>query len=52
MSVAASGQRQDPAEADNFRTIVTIALEAAQRGEPHLTMTGMTRKITEALDAA
>jgi hypothetical protein len=46
--------KQDPAEADNFRSIVTIAIEAAtqaRKGEPSPTMTDMTRKITEALDA-
>ncbi|MDH6141297.1 MULTISPECIES: hypothetical protein [Kitasatospora] len=46
-------KRQDPAEADNFRSIVLLALEAAtHRGEPSPTMTDMIRKITNALDAA
>jgi hypothetical protein len=46
--------KQDPAVADNFRSIVTIAIEAAtqaRKGEPSPIMTDMTRKITEALDA-
>ena len=46
---------QDAAEADNFRATVLIALEAATRahkGAPSPTMAEMTRKITEALDAA
>ncbi|MEV0826996.1 hypothetical protein [Nonomuraea rubra] len=48
-------QQQDPAEADNFRRTVTVALEAAtrnQKGRPSPTLTEMARKITEALDAA
>ncbi|MFC0032368.1 hypothetical protein ACFFMM_22885 [Micromonospora chaiyaphumensis] len=48
-------RKQDPAEADNFRRTVLIAVEAATRahkGEPGPTMAEMTRKITEALDAA
>jgi hypothetical protein len=47
-------KKQDPAEADNFRSTVIIAIEAATRahkGEPSPTMAEMTRKITEALDA-
>ncbi|MGG7569565.1 hypothetical protein [Streptomyces sirii] len=43
---------QDPAEADNFRSTVTVAIEAATRahkGEPGPTMAAMTRKITGAL---
>ncbi|MET8908950.1 hypothetical protein [Micromonospora sp. NPDC004551] len=48
-------REQDPAEADNFRRTVIVAVEAATRahkGEPSPTMAEMTRKITEALDAA
>ncbi|TJZ57304.1 hypothetical protein FCH28_07695 [Streptomyces piniterrae] len=48
-------REQDPAEADNFRSTVIVALEAATRahkGEPSPTLADMTRKITEALDAA
>ncbi|MEU8175721.1 hypothetical protein AB0C14_22820 [Microbispora hainanensis] len=48
-------RRQAPAEADNFRSTVLVAVEAAtraQKGEPSPTMADMTRKITEALDAA
>ncbi|MFI6353367.1 hypothetical protein ACIBJF_12035 [Streptomyces sp. NPDC050743] len=48
-------KKQDPAEADNFRSTVLVALEAATRahkGEPGPTMAEMTRKITAALDAA
>ncbi|MGY4957770.1 hypothetical protein [Streptomyces nigrescens] len=48
-------KRQVPAEADNFRSTVFVAIEAATRahkGEPSPTMAEMTRKITEALDAA
>ncbi|MEJ3746938.1 hypothetical protein WEI85_27085 [Actinomycetes bacterium KLBMP 9797] len=47
--------KQDPVEADNFRGIVAIAIEAAtqaREGEPSPTMVEMTRKITAALDAA
>jgi hypothetical protein len=47
--------KQDPAEADNFRGTVLVAVEAAARthqGQPSPTMADMTRKITEALDAA
>ncbi|MFG1682691.1 hypothetical protein ACGFNP_21165 [Nonomuraea sp. NPDC049269] len=46
--------QQDPAEADNFRGTVTVAIEAARthQGEPSPTMAEMARKITEALDAA
>lgn len=47
--------QQDPAEADNFRRTVLIAIEAAaraQKGEPSPTMAEMARKITAALDAA
>ena len=47
--------KHDPAEAGNFRGTVIVAIEAAVRarkGEPSPTITEMTRKITEALDAA
>jgi hypothetical protein len=46
---------QAPAEVDNFRSTVIVAIEAAaqtHKGEPSPTMTEMARKITEALDAA
>jgi hypothetical protein len=45
---------QDEAEAENFRTTVAIAVEAANRahkGAPSPVMAEMTRKITEALNA-
>ncbi|MFG2502187.1 hypothetical protein ACGFSB_28745 [Streptomyces sp. NPDC048441] len=48
-------KKQEPAEADNFRGTVIVAIEAAarsRRGQPSPTMTEMSRKITEALDAA
>ncbi|WP_405862885.1 hypothetical protein OG407_30950 [Streptomyces sp. NBC_01515] len=48
-------KKQDPAEADNFRGTVLVALEAAVRpkkGEPGPVMLEMVRKITGALDAA
>ncbi|MFF8657661.1 hypothetical protein [Streptomyces huasconensis] len=48
-------KKQAPGEADNFRATIDVALEAASRarkGEPTPAMTAMTRKITEALDAA
>jgi hypothetical protein len=48
-------KNQDPAEADNFRTTVLTAIEAgarAERGGPGPATTEMTRKITEALNAA
>jgi hypothetical protein len=48
-------KEQAPAEADNFRRTVLVAIEAATRahkGEPSPTMTEMTRQITETLDAA
>ncbi|GGS86849.1 hypothetical protein GCM10010156_51760 [Planobispora rosea] len=48
-------KRQAPAEADNFRSTVTVAVEAAaqaRKGEPTPTMAEMIRKITAALDAA
>ncbi|GAA4596245.1 hypothetical protein GCM10023194_67950 [Planotetraspora phitsanulokensis] len=47
--------KQDPAEADNFRSTVIVAVEAAARthqGQPSPTLAEMTRKITAALDAA
>lgn len=48
-------KKQDPAEADNFRGTVMVAVETATRthkGEPSPAIAGMARKITEALDAA
>jgi hypothetical protein len=48
-------KQQDPAEADNFRSTVIVAIEAAahtHQGQPSPTLTDMARKITEALDAA
>ncbi|GLX01664.1 serine hydrolase domain-containing protein [Microtetraspora sp. NBRC 16547] len=47
-------KQQDPAEADNFRSTVLIAVETAQihQGQPSPTLAEMARKITEALDAA
>nr|WSY54403.1 hypothetical protein OG999_32560 [Streptomyces sp. NBC_00886] len=48
-------KKQDPAEADNFRSTVLVATEAAVRpkkGEPSPAMVEMVRKITGALDAA
>ncbi|MGW0196958.1 serine hydrolase domain-containing protein [Nonomuraea sp. NPDC003201] len=48
-------KQQDPAEADNFRSTVIVAIEAAagtHRGEPSPTLADMARKITAALDAA
>ncbi|MEQ4724879.1 hypothetical protein [Nonomuraea sp. B19D2] len=46
-------RKQAPAEADNFRSTVILAVEAAtQRGEPSPSMADVTRKITGALDAA
>ncbi|RVX41159.1 D-alanyl-D-alanine carboxypeptidase [Nonomuraea polychroma] len=47
--------QQAPAEADNFRSTVIIAMRAAtrtQKGQPSPTMAEMARKITAALDAA
>jgi hypothetical protein len=46
--------KQAPAEAENFRGTVLLAIEAAQTGNarPSPTMAEMTRKITAALDAA
>ncbi|WP_433759533.1 hypothetical protein [Nocardia sp. CA-135398] len=46
---------QAPAEADNFRSTVLVAIEAAQQvyqGKPGPTLVEMVRKITAALDAA
>ena len=48
-------RQQDPAEADNFRSTVIVAIDAAahtSQGRPSPTLTDMARKITEALDAA
>lgn len=48
-------KKQAPAEADNFRSTVLVAIEAATRahkGEPSPIVTDMIRKITAALDAA
>ncbi|MFE3250832.1 hypothetical protein [Streptomyces sp. NPDC059209] len=48
-------KEQDPAEADNFRGTVTVAVEASartRRGEPGPAMAEMARKIAGALDAA
>ncbi|MTE13545.1 hypothetical protein [Nocardia aurantiaca] len=47
--------KQDPAEADNFRSTVLVAVEAAARsheGRPGPTVADMTSKIIAALDAA
>ncbi|MEV0363295.1 hypothetical protein [Nocardia fusca] len=48
-------KQQDPAEADNFRNTVLIAVESATRPDkaaPAPALVDMTRKITAALDAA
>ncbi|MFE2882776.1 hypothetical protein ACUXZZ_17565 [Streptomyces graminifolii] len=48
-------KKQDPAEADNFRGTVLVALDAGTRADKNAdspVMTDMTRKITAALDAA
>ncbi|MFC5835820.1 hypothetical protein [Nonomuraea insulae] len=46
-------KKQDPAEADNFRGTVILAIETAtHRGESSPIMADMVRKITAALDAA
>ncbi|WP_326770571.1 hypothetical protein OG978_43215 (plasmid) [Streptomyces sp. NBC_01591] len=48
-------KKQAPEEADNFRSTVVVAGEAAARahkGEPSPTLAEMARKITGALDAA
>jgi hypothetical protein len=47
--------KQDPAAAEDFRSIVLVAVDAAARtreSEPGPTLVEMTRKITQALDAA
>ena len=47
-------EAQDPAEAENFRSTITVVLEAATRahkGAPSPVMAEMTRKINEALNA-
>ena len=46
---------RDPAEADNFRTTVLVAVDTAiqsRRGAPSPTVAAMADKITAALDAA
>ncbi|MER6514541.1 hypothetical protein ABT158_47545 [Nonomuraea sp. NPDC001636] len=48
-------KREDPAEADHFRSTIVVAIDAAARthqGEPSPTLMDMARKITAALDAA
>lgn len=48
-------KQQAPAEADNFRSTVIVAIEAAARthqSRPSPVMADMIRKITQALDAA
>ncbi|MEV8016437.1 hypothetical protein AB0O76_08845 [Streptomyces sp. NPDC086554] len=48
-------KKQDPVQADNFRGIITLALETAaqaRKGGPSPTMTDMSHKITAAIDAA
>lgn len=48
-------KKADQAEADNFRSTVLVAIDAAtqsHKGEPSPTMADMARKITAALDAA
>ena len=48
-------KKQDPAEADNFRAVISVALETAgqaRKGGPSPAMNDMTRKITAAIDAA
>jgi hypothetical protein len=52
---ASMGLLKEQAEAENFHSTVTTAIEAgarAERGGPGPAMTEMIRKITEALDAA
>ncbi|MFE3983985.1 hypothetical protein ACFXPR_05850 [Nocardia tengchongensis] len=44
--------QQDPAEADNFRSTVLVAIETAQQDRTSPAVAEMTRKITAALDAA
>ncbi|MFE0098944.1 hypothetical protein [Streptomyces sp. NPDC059009] len=46
--------QQDPAEADNFRSTITVVIEAsnrAQKGGVSPAMADMARKITEALNS-
>ncbi|WP_214319437.1 hypothetical protein [Nonomuraea sediminis] len=48
-------RQQDPAEADNFRSTVIVAIDSAaqtHQGRPSPTLVDMARKITGALDAA
>ncbi|MFJ1708441.1 hypothetical protein [Kitasatospora sp. NPDC088346] len=48
-------KRLDQAEAENFRSTVLVALDAATRGlkgDPGPVLADITRKITSALDAA
>ncbi|MET8775045.1 hypothetical protein AB0H49_21945 [Nocardia sp. NPDC050713] len=45
-------EQQDPAEANNFRDTVLVAVEAAAHSQPSPAVAAMTRKITAALDAA
>ncbi|NRQ35838.1 hypothetical protein HII36_28980 [Nonomuraea sp. NN258] len=45
-------KEQLPAEAGNFRTTITVAIDAATGGAPGPVMAEMVRKIIEALDAA
>ncbi|NYI05800.1 hypothetical protein [Allostreptomyces psammosilenae] len=48
-------KKQDPTEADNFRGAVVIAIESATQSlkrQPSPALVDMTRKITEAIDAA
>jgi hypothetical protein len=48
-------RKQAPEEADNFRSTVLVAVEAsarARKNESSPTLAAMTRKITQALDAA
>ncbi|WP_433250737.1 hypothetical protein ACQPYK_04680 [Streptosporangium sp. CA-135522] len=56
MLTAAMGLlKQDPAEAENFRSTVIVAIETGaqiHKGEPSPVLAEMTRKITAALDAA
>ncbi|MFD5698203.1 hypothetical protein [Streptomyces lasiicapitis] len=48
-------KKQDPAEADNFRSTVAVAVEAAaqtRNAQPSPALAEMARKITQAVDAA
>ncbi|MGW4242392.1 hypothetical protein [Nocardia sp. NPDC004722] len=45
-------QAQNPAEADNFRTTILVAVEAATNNHPTPVTTEMTRKVTAALQPA